>query len=650
MLLILMTHSSYCLLLLCLLRAAAATPATITVATPAGEVVGSAHETHERFGYIPYARAPVGDLRWAAPEPLLRFPGEPAIHDGSRADYRPACPQPKKPLVDQGSSDDQDEDCLFIYVWRPAGTVATANLPVAVFTHGGAHFQGSGTDMYVDGKRLAMDGVILVTVNYRLGLLGFMNDVSAPSHPSTVTPVAGILDNLEALRFVQRTIGSFGGDPNKVTVFGESAGGSNGVFLLTSASMVERDERLFRRIVLMSPSHMHFDIMPVEDELPQTLSALMGCPDPSQDSAAAWACLRSKTWEEIWSQLPPQGASRIQFLMTMSPAYSGLQGLTTVQPKFARDHPAHRRDLGDRGPEWPAPPMKRVRAGLVAKGVDIIIGQTKDEGSLFAKLAFMVRSTADLEFFENMMQAGLGEGKMRETKALIQYYKDRARDTNVWDAQVEFVGDLMFSVGVHLMLSLIAKLNPETKLYSYVFSYEPEHGASFLGQNMGAAHGLELQFVFDALHKSGLYGTLDMSEANARVATRMRKIFVDFIKTGTSDCLEQYSDDERPFCEITPKGDERVIRGFKKEGMDRWDAWMSTAPGHWASWGPKGEYAHEPTLSWLLNHVLITELILLGEDVRRMVLYGGLVVAAIWGCCGGSGGCRREKKMKKKKG
>ena len=134
--------------------------------------------------------------------------------------------------------------------------------------------------------------------------------------------------------------------------------------------------------------------------------------------------------------------------------------------------------------------MKRMKAGKIASGIDIVIGQTRDEGSLFTKLAFMISPTSNLQFFEHMLHAALDEGKEKETNELIQHYLNIAKQTNVWDAQVKFCGDVMFGVPVHLSLSTIAAKSKNTNLYSYVFSYVPEGGAHFLGSPVGAAHGL----------------------------------------------------------------------------------------------------------------------------------------------------------------
>jgi len=627
--------------ILCILQLFAVVSSSVTqvsVSTPTGKVIGSRHPTYERFGYLPYAQPPIGNLRWSAPKPMYRFPT--GIHDGSRASYRPACPQPKKPLVDVGVSEDQDEDCLFLFIWRPVGTDKNSKLPVAVFTHGGAHFQGSGSDSYVNGESIAKQNVLLVTINYRLGWLGFMNDFvdqdSASSSKNNITSVAGALDNLEALRFVRRNIRSFGGDPNKVTLFGESAGASNCLFLLTSKSMVEKNEKLFRRIFIMSPAHLHFDVLTIDNNPPTLLSKLMNC--STTTTSDTWKCLRSKPWKEIWNKLPSQSASRVQYLMTLSPAFSGLAEVVGLQPKFKKNDN-----------EWPTSPMKRMKNGQIAQNVDIVIGQTLDEGSLFTKLAFMISSTSDISFFKSMMYSALKEGNEKDTNNLMQHYLNLANQTSVWDAQVKFCGDVMFSVPVHLTLSTISKFSPNTNLYSYLFSYSP--GVSFLGQNVGAAHGLELTFFFNALNQKGLYGVLGNTSMNQKVSSIAQNMFVNFANNGNSKCLKKYTLKERNFCEFTSNGELKELINYNKKSMDLWDQWMSSAPnGGWPSWNPKNEYKDEPIISWMLNQVLVTELILLSEDWKRMLIYGSLLFYVIWKvtceCCCGCFGCCKNRKEK----
>ena len=138
------------------------------------------------------------------------------------------------------------------------------------------------------------------------------------------------------------------------------------------------------------------------------------------------------------------------------------------------------------------------------------------------------------------------------------------------------------------------------------------------------------------------YGKFSESELNQKVAKNAQKMFIDFIKTGSSFCLQPYNNETRSFCEINSKG--LIVKNKKyhkgKNKMNRWDAWISTVPNGWPTFGKKYEYATEPTLSWFLNELVLTELIMLTEDLKRMVVYGGLVLYLGWKiscccCCGG---------------
>ena len=177
-----------------------------------------------RYAGVPYAAPPVGALRWQAPQPV-----EPWA-DVRRADQLPAgCPQPtlpvapgEEPFFGPGATR-LEEDCLYLNVWSAAGP--DERVPVMVWIHGGGLFVGDGSTAAYDGAALARRGVVVVTINYRLGALGYL------AHPLLREESAhgasgnyGLLDQIEALRWVQRNIAAFGGDPDRVTIFGESAG------------------------------------------------------------------------------------------------------------------------------------------------------------------------------------------------------------------------------------------------------------------------------------------------------------------------------------------------------------------------------------------------------------------------------------------
>jgi para-nitrobenzyl esterase len=175
---------------------------------------------------VPFAAPPVGDLRWRAPQP-------PASWDGVRAAeaYAPVCMQQIPP---PGSfyhteffrqEQPMDEDCLYLNVWTGAEDAGEPR-PVMVWIFGGGFNQGSGSDPTFDGEALAKQGVVLVTINYRVGPFGFLAhpELTAESE-NGVSGNYGILDQIAALEWVQRNIAAFGGDPNNVTIFGQSADG-----------------------------------------------------------------------------------------------------------------------------------------------------------------------------------------------------------------------------------------------------------------------------------------------------------------------------------------------------------------------------------------------------------------------------------------
>ena len=164
---------------------------------------------------VRYAAPPLGELRFRAPQPPQPWT-EPA--DATR--FGKTCPQPPVPNFPMNLGAGPDEDCLRLNIWAPSGTQPGDGKPVMVWLHGGAYVLGSGSQPYYNGQRLAADGdVIVVTCNYRLGVFGFL-DLSEVGFDANV----GLRDVLAALRWVQSNIAAFGGDPQRVTVFGESAG------------------------------------------------------------------------------------------------------------------------------------------------------------------------------------------------------------------------------------------------------------------------------------------------------------------------------------------------------------------------------------------------------------------------------------------
>jgi para-nitrobenzyl esterase len=198
----------------------AAQAATPTAKLDAGVVSGAASGDLMVFKGIPYAAGPSGPLRWRAPQPVPAWSGvRPAVNFGA------ACPQPHLSDDPWAQVGPQSEDCLFLNVWSPAKVEAGGDA-VMLFIHGGSFTRGAAGVPLYDGSALAKRGVVIVTINYRLGRLGYF------AHPALTKENAdggrlgnyGLMDQIAALQWVQRNIRAFGGDPRRVTVFGESAG------------------------------------------------------------------------------------------------------------------------------------------------------------------------------------------------------------------------------------------------------------------------------------------------------------------------------------------------------------------------------------------------------------------------------------------
>jgi para-nitrobenzyl esterase len=204
-----------------------------------GLVVGVGNDQVAAFKGMPYATAPVGALRWRPPGPV-----QPWVGERQAVDYGASCAQAGIPAFTPRTSQGAvtSEDCLFLNVWAPA---KATGVPVVVWIHGGGNTGGTSAQTFYDGSAFARDGVILVSLNYRLGLFGFF------AHPALQSADAnfGLLDQIAALAWVQRNIRAFGGDPGRVTVMGESAGGQDILALLTAPAA----RGLFARAIIESP-------------------------------------------------------------------------------------------------------------------------------------------------------------------------------------------------------------------------------------------------------------------------------------------------------------------------------------------------------------------------------------------------------------
>ena len=203
---------------------AAAQSAAPRITLSQGVLDGRTSEGVDSFKGVPFAAPPVGDLRWRPPAAAPAWTG---VRDASA--FGPACMQrsPYEPNLAVS------EDCLTLNVWTPSDRPRGAKLPVMVWIYGGGFIIGASSQPGIDGTHLAQRGVVLVSLNYRLGRFGFFAHPALDAGPAPVANY-GLMDQIAALKWVRDNIGAFGGDPGNVTVFGESAGGMSVNFLMAS--------------------------------------------------------------------------------------------------------------------------------------------------------------------------------------------------------------------------------------------------------------------------------------------------------------------------------------------------------------------------------------------------------------------------------
>ena len=270
------------LLLLCSCACAQLAP---VVQTESGAVRGTASATVLSFKNIPYAASPAGDWRWRPPRRAESWEGE-----LDATDWGPRCAQ-----VDSAGNISGVEDCLRLNVWTPADAAAGTR-PVLVWIHGGSLVRGTAMSNSTDGARLVeRTGAVVVSINYRLGAFGYL-PYRLFAEESGTTGNYGLLDQIAALEWVQRNIAAFGGDPRRVAVFGQSAGGFSVCTLVASP----RARNLFSAAIMMSGgcTARTWDAGLAAGD---RLAAAAGCADAADPAA----CLRGSSMESVLAALPP---------------------------------------------------------------------------------------------------------------------------------------------------------------------------------------------------------------------------------------------------------------------------------------------------------------------------------------------------------
>ncbi len=427
--------------------AAASSP--VTMETTSGRVSGTTDGTVSRFLGIPYAEPPVGFLRWRPPVPA-----------GYRAKTIDAtafgAPCPQLGLF-QPSYPGTNEDCLTANVWAPAGH-GEGRAPVMVFIHGGGFLRDASLDPQFDGTHLAANGAIVVTFNYRLAQLGYLAHPALMAQPGDGFGNYGFLDQQLLLRWVRENVARFGGDPENVTLFGQSAGAIS----ICAHLVAPGSAGLFQHAIQESGTCSALT-MPLFDQpesphesataLGIKFAAALGC-DTARDVAA---CLRAKPVSEI-----------------LGAAYVDLATFNLKQAHYMPNYG---------GPSLPVLPWTALQLGPL-NARSFIGGAAAQDGSVFAA-GNDPKTTDDVVADMDAILPGYG--------APFAAAYLNAFDGNLIFALAQFYTDAVFTCPARAQAKIVSE-RPWSSAFLYEFSHiNPAGGA---GQELGAFHGSELPYVF----------------------------------------------------------------------------------------------------------------------------------------------------------
>ena len=452
---------------LLLAMAAPAFAAPVVAHVEGGAIEGTTADGVRAFKGVPFAAPPVGTLRWKAPQPVQPWSGvRPAKDFGNRAMQPPLFADMvfRSPGI--------SEDCLTLNVWAPAAP-GKKKLPVLVYFHGGGLAAGDGSEPRYDGAAMARQGIVALTVNYRLGVFGFL------AHPELsaeglmrASGNYGLMDQAAALRWVQRNIASFGGDPAQVTIAGESAGSFS-----VSAQMINPQARgLFARAIGESGSVLGRDPLPTLAQAEQ-----QGVEFARAAGVASLAELRALPADQLMAVAGKPGM----------PWFSIVQDGAII----------------DRAP------LTTYQRGLQAK-VPLLAGWNSQE-----------------------MHAGAILGKEPVTKenfaaALEKLYGESARDAaraydyDVAEAARDLASDRWIVYGTWKWIDLHSRSAPT---YRYYFSRPRPETVDGKPAGAGAVHSGEIEYALGNLDGNKVYR---WSEDDRRVSATMQGYFANFIKTG----------------------------------------------------------------------------------------------------------------------
>jgi len=455
------------------------------VNTRQGEVQGREKDGVLLFGGIPYAAPPTGTRRFASPEPHERWTG---VRDARR--FGPAAPQPREERLTSNPNIQWSEDCLTLNVCAPR--LDDSRRPVLVWLHGGGFRTGQGAIPWYNGASFALRGdIITVSLNYRLGALGFAHLEEIGGAAYAGSGVNGIRDQLLALQWVRDNIAAFGGDPQQVTVAGESAGAMSVGTLLGCPAAVG----LFRAAILQSGAAHNTLSRSVGAQLGQHFAKMLGA--ASMDDLLA-APVERVLAAQVEIERQSGRGDRSAWNAT------GLAGMPF--------HP-----VVD-GHFLPEAPIDAVQAGLSAK-VRVLVGTNREEMTLF-----------DLGGIDAERLHRIAARIFPDVDAALAAYRSEWPEAAPADLLVAIMTDRVFRIPALRVAEAQARHGGSA--YQYLFTWQSR---AFNGR-LKATHALEIPFVFNNLNRPGVDMFLGPGPTPQALADAMHAAWIAFIRNGDPSC------------------------------------------------------------------------------------------------------------------
>ncbi|MCB1691411.1 MAG: carboxylesterase/lipase family protein [Pseudomonadales bacterium] len=446
---------------------------SLTVQTTYGPVEGRDKDGVFLFAGIPYAAPPVGSRRFKAPEP-------PGSWSETRVatNFSPAAPQIPSGGMTDNAPVKWDEDCLYLNVSTPA--LDDARRPVLVWIHGGGHRTGQGAIPWYSGASFARLGdIVTVSINYRLGALGF-TDLSRFGEEYATSGANGTMDQICALAWVRDNIASFGGDPDKITIAGESAGGFSVATVMASPLAAG----MFRGAIPQSGAAHHTLTREAAAKVTDLFLEELGA-----DSIDA---LHAASVDDILA-----AQARVDKRAQDPAVQALLRGVAAFYP--AQGTPA-----------VPIDPLEAIRAGQAADA-RVLIGTNKDEATLLQEMS-------DEKLASQAKRFG--------SPALVDAYRARYPGANATELAIAMSTDQMFRVPC-VRLAEAREENPASKGKTWMYRFDWESRG-----RLKSTHALEIPFAFNNLDKPGVAVFLGEGPKPQGVADVMHKAWIDFVRDG----------------------------------------------------------------------------------------------------------------------